>query len=83
MGASPGGPCSRLRPAELFSARFGRVCSRALPLGAGMRLLVQGPPVTRLARRRRPGGRQNPVVPLGQRQLCPEIGIVRLTGSDL
>ena len=41
--------------------------------GPGMRLLVQGPPVARLARRRRPGGRPNRVVPLGQRQVCPEI----------
>ncbi len=55
------------------SQRASAVSARALPLRAGMFLLLQGPPVARLARRGRRRGRRNTVVPLDQRKVCPEI----------
>ena len=71
-----------LRPAQFFRARLRRVRPRPLLLRAGMRLFVQRPPVGLLARRRRHGGRPDPVVPLGQRQGCPIILVAHRHALD-
>ena len=67
---------------QLLYARFGRAGPRPFPLRAGVLLLVQRPQVARLARQRRPGGRPNLVVPLGQRRGCPKILVANRHALD-
>ena len=59
------GTGGRLRHKQLFGARLRRVRPRPLLLRAGLRQVIQRPPVGRLAHRRRHGGRPQPVVALG------------------
>ena len=57
-----------LCPAQLLTARFGRVRTRPFPLRAGMLPLAFRTPVSRRARRCCLGRRPNPVLALNQRQ---------------
>ena len=67
QGTRPGAG-SHLRPAQLFTARFGHVRPRSFPLRPGVRMFVQRLPVDRLECRRRQGRRRGHGATVGQRQ---------------
>ena len=71
--ATSANPHGNGNPPPLRAAVPRALAPRPFLLRAGIRLFVQRPPVARLARRRRHGGRPEPVLPLGRRQGCPKI----------